>query len=122
MKVSKAAQRLWRRLDYGLGEARRSRGGHSSLGEERVLRRYVEELLTPGHSRTVVDIGAGDGVRWSNTFALFRDGWQGLAVESDPHRFARLAKNYKYYERAYACRCRVTPDNVVPLLEAYSVG
>lgn len=123
MKITRKIQQYLRRLDFKLHEARLSlkRGGHSSLGEEQLLRKYIEELLPAGHNRTAVDIGAGDGIRWSNTYALFRDGWKGLGVEYDNRKAARLAKNYKYYAQVYACRCRITPDNVVSLLEAYSI-
>lgn len=123
MKITKTIQRSLRQLDFRIHEARLSlkAGGHSSLGEEQLLGRYIAELLPAGHNRTAVDIGAGDGIRWSNTYALFRNGWSGLGVEYDARKVVRLAANYKYYPRVYACRCRVTPDNVVPLLQAYSV-
>jgi hypothetical protein len=123
MKITKAAQAYLRQLDFKFHEAKLSlkRGGHSSLGEEGLLKKYISELLPANHSRTVVDIGAGDGVRWSNTYALFRDGWKGVGVEYDSRKAVSLARNYKYYTDAYACRCRVTPDNVVPLLQAYTI-
>jgi hypothetical protein len=123
MKMTKAAQAYLRKLDFKLHEARLSlkRGGHSSLGEERLLRKYIGELLPSHHSRAVVDLGAGDGTRWSNTYALFRDGWRGVGVEYDSRKAVGLARNYKYYKDAYACRCRVTPDNVIPLLQAYAI-
>ena len=78
-------------------------------------------MLPPDHNRTAVDIGAGDGTRWSNTYALFSDGWRGLGVEYDSRRVVQLAHNYQYYPQVFACRCRVTPDNIIPLLEAYSI-
>jgi hypothetical protein len=123
MKITKAAQAYLRQLDFKFHEARLSlkRGGHSSLGEERLLKKYIDQLLPANHSRIVVDIGAGDGTRWSNTYALFREGWRGLGVEYDSRKAVKLAKNYKYYPEAYACRARVTPDNVVSLLRAYSI-
>lgn len=123
MKITKAAQGYLRRLDFKLHEARLSLkpGGHSSLGEERLLQKYIAELLPGDAPRTFVDIGAGDGIRWSNTYALVRAGWRGLGVEYDARRAARLARNYKYYPRAYACRCRITPETAVPLLRAYDI-
>jgi hypothetical protein len=123
MKITKAAQAYLRRLDFKFHEAKlsRKRGGHSSLGEELLLKKFIDELLPADHSRTVVDLGAGDGARWSNTYALVRAGWRSLGVEYDSRKAVTLAKNYKYYAEAYACRCRVTPYNVVPLLQAYSI-
>ena len=123
MKITKAAQAYLRQLDFKFHEAKLSlkRGGHSSLGEEALLKKYISELLPRNHNRTVVDIGAGDGLRWSNTYALFREGWKGVGVEYDSRKAIRLAHNYKYYADAYACRSRVTPDNVVPLLQTYFI-
>jgi len=97
------------------------RSGFSSFGEEQLLDRYIAELLPAEHSRTVVDIGAGDGRTGSNTLALFRSGWKGVGVEWDARKVRKLARVYERLPEASLCRLRVTPDNVVPLLEAYEV-
>jgi hypothetical protein len=57
----------------------------------------------------------------SNTLALARGGWDGLAVEGDADRFARLARGYARYSRVRLARVRVTPDNVVELLRSHGV-
>jgi hypothetical protein len=101
---------------------RRARLCFSNNDEERILRRYIEELLPPNHSGVAIDLGAGDGVRHSNTHALFISGWQGLAVDADSGRVSRLARTYRDYPSVYACRCHLTPHNVVSLLEAYEVS
>ena len=123
MKITKAAQSRLQQIDYYLRRARLSlkRSGLSHSDEERILQRFVQELLPEGHSRTAVDIGAGDGVRWSNTYALFQRGWKGVGFEYDPRKMARLAAAYKYFPAVSACRCRVSPSNVVPLLRAYEI-
>lgn len=41
-----------------------------------------------------VDIGAFDGICYSNTRALWERGWSGILVEPDPVSFARLKANY----------------------------
>lgn len=116
-------QRLLRHVGYQFrrGTLPLRRSGFSSFGEERILQRYVAELLPAGHSRTVVDIGAGDGRTGSNTLALFRGGWKGVGVEWDARKVRKLARLYERLPGASACRLRVTPDNVVALLEAYGV-
>ncbi len=95
--------------------------GFSNFDEERMLERFIKELLPPGHSRTAVDIGAGDGVKSSNTYALFRAGWRGLGVEGDEGRARRLARAYKKFEGVTAVRALVTPANVVQLLRSHGV-
>src|SRR5947209_544737 len=123
MKFSKVAQQYFRALDFQLQRARLSlkRGGFSNSREEQILAQYIAELLPPNHNRTVVDIGAGDGKRWSNTYALFANGWKGIGIEFDPRKFVKLARAYKYYPEFYAARNRATPDNIVPLLESYGI-
>ncbi len=93
----------------------------SNFNEERLIKEYVAQLLPTGRAHVAVDLGAGDGVRHSNTHALFAAGWHGLAVEADSRRSYRLARTYRNHPHVFVCRARVTPQNVVPLLEAYEI-
>ena len=122
MTVSRT-KRLLRHVGYQFrrGTLPLRQSGFSSFDEEQILNRYVAQLLPAGHSRTVVDIGAGDGRTGSNTLALFRSGWKGVGVEWDARKVRKLARVYEQLPGASACRLRVTPENVVPLLEAYGV-
>jgi hypothetical protein len=95
--------------------------GFSCFSEERVLEKYIAELLPEGHCRTAVDIGAGDGRTGSNTLALFKRGWKGLGVEWNSRKAYKLAKTYQRFCDVSSCRLRVTPDNVLSLLRMYSV-
>src|ERR1041384_1069255 len=97
------------------------RRSYSNFDEERILREYVAMLLPKDHGCTAVDLGAGDGVRHSNTRALFTGGWRGLAVDGDADRSYRLARAYRYYPNVFTCRHRITPENVVSLLDAYEI-
>ena len=123
MKFTKAAQRYFRELDFKLHRARLSREGNgfSRSREEQILAKYVAELLPPDHDRTAVDIGAGDGMRWSNTYALFLNGWRGLGVEFDTRKFVKLARAYKYFPDVYACRNRAMPENIVSIFRSYGL-
>ena len=69
----------------------------------------------------MVDLGAGDGIRHSNTHALFASGWRGLAVVYDSRRMYRLARTYRNQPNVFVCRQRVTPQNVAALLNAYEL-
>ena len=93
----------------------------SNFGEQQIIEKYIERLGIERRSKTVVDIGAGDGIRKSNTYNLFLEGWRGVGFEGGGENAARLANAYKYLAEAFACRCFVTPENVVNLLEAYSI-
>ena len=121
MKFTKAGQQYFRTLDSRVHRAKLSlkRDGFSNGREEQILKSYVAELLPAGHNRTAIDIGAGDGMRWSNTYALFLSGWKGVGIEFDSRKFVKLARAYKYFPDVYACRNRATPKNIVPLLQSY---
>ncbi len=124
MSITKTAQGQLRKLEHRLHRAQvaAGRGRFSNFDEERILQKYIAQLLPDEQQRrTIVDIGAGDGVKGSNTYALFTDGWSGVGVEGSNRRMAKLAQAYKYYPQASACNCIVTPANVVPLLRAYNI-
>ncbi|HEV2881551.1 MAG TPA: hypothetical protein VGX24_09770 [Pyrinomonadaceae bacterium] len=123
MSITKAAQQYLKGLEHRLQRARVAAGRDrfSNFGEEQILRKYVTQLLPAGTSRTAVDIGAGDGVRGSNTYALFREGWRGVGFEGSNRKVCKLAAAYKHYPQVSAANCVVTPSNVVPLLRAYDI-
>src|SRR5438046_2917429 len=108
-RLRKRGLRLFRELHFEVHRARVSAQNFSRFDEDRILARYISELLPDTNHGTAVDLGAGDGVRWSNTYALFTNGWRGVGVESDSRRFTKLARAYRHYPRVFACRNLVTP-------------
>lgn len=121
--MSKKAQRYLNRLGLHLERARQRlrRSGFSNFDEERMLAAYVARLVRADAARVAVDVGAGDGIRGSNTYALFLQGWRGVGFEGDEKRARRLARAYKSLEGVEARHALVTPGNVVPLLRAAGV-
>jgi hypothetical protein len=97
------------------------RRGFSNFDEEAIIARFIAEHFPAGHARTAVDIGAGDGIKSSNTYALFRDGWRGLGVEGDSSRAFRLAHAYRHFPGVAALHARVMPDSVAALLRSHSI-
>jgi len=92
---------------------------YSCFDEQAIIRRYLDEL--PVRHCFCVDIAAGDGRYASNTFSLFQAGWRGVAVEWDGKKFGKLASRYAEFPRAQLARTKVTPQAVVPLLQAVGV-
>ncbi|MGA9997987.1 MAG: hypothetical protein WBP93_21420 [Pyrinomonadaceae bacterium] len=123
MTLLKSARRRIKQLDYRLHRARLSLKGNgfSDFNEDEIISRYVGEILPRDAARFAVDIGAGDGIKRSNTYALFTKGWKGLGIESDGAKIYKLAKAYRFYPDVSLCRFHITPHNVVPLLRAYEV-
>ncbi|MBV9928809.1 MAG: hypothetical protein JOZ96_27585 [Acidobacteria bacterium] len=121
--MSKKAQRYLNRLGLHLERARQRlrRSGFSNFDEERMLAGFVARLVREEAARVAVDVGAGDGIRGSNTYALFLQGWRGVGFEGDEKRARRLARAYKSLEGVGARHALVNPDNVVSLLRAEGV-
>jgi hypothetical protein len=121
--MAKRARQYLNRLGLHLDRARQRlrQSGFSNFDEERMLERFIAELLPAEQAHVAVDIGAGDGVRGSNTYALFRQGWGGIGVEGDERRARRLARAYKNLNGVEAVHALATPLNVVSLLKANNI-
>jgi FkbM family methyltransferase len=78
------------RLEFAQ-EKLQAEGYHSQWGQDK----WIVEALLPGmESGVFVDVGAHDGVSFSNTLYLEqRLGWTGLAVEPIPEIFEKLRSN-----------------------------
>jgi hypothetical protein len=119
----KKTQRYLNRLGLHLERARQRlrQSGFSNFDEERMLAEYVARLVPDEAARVAVDVGAGDGIRGSNTYALFLRGWRGVGFEGDGRRARRLARAYRNLEGVEARHALVTPANVVGLLREHNV-
>lgn len=122
--MAKANQPYLWQLDYKLHRAKLllKKRGFSNFDEEQILRRYIDALLPAARTRTAVDLGAGDGVKGSNTFALFSRGWRGLGVECNARKAGRLVKTYEPFAHVAAVRARVAPQTIVALLKEHHVA
>jgi len=88
----------------------------SFLEEETIIDKYLDRL--PLSNKFCVDIAASDGISMSNTYFLYKKGWNGIAVECDPVKFASLSNSYKVFSDVNLVKAKVTPENVVFLLKA----
>lgn len=66
---------------------------YSQNDEEEYIIRFFS-----GHKGRFLDIGAYDGVTFSNTRRLFELGWTGVFVEPSPSIFPQLLKNYQDHD------------------------
>ncbi|MBC8032235.1 MAG: hypothetical protein H7Z16_19280 [Pyrinomonadaceae bacterium] len=118
MQLTKTAQDYASILELGLQKFRYSlRGRYSHANEQQILRRYIDQLLPQHYARTVVDIGAGNGVRWSNSYALVLENWKVLGVEADAGKYALLSRAYRRFSCAQAFQSLASPDNICKILE-----
>jgi len=68
----------------------KSDGYYSQFGHDKWV---VESLLPHVKKGVFVDVGAHDGVSFSNTLRLEQLGWKGMAIEPIPHIYEKLIKN-----------------------------
>ncbi len=116
--VRKALQRFG--LEIWRAPPKRGIKVYSHLDEQTIIREYLKALGS-GKAGCCVDIAAHDGMFMSNTYSLYADGWKGLAVEFDAKRFSYLARNYWELPHVGLAKCKVTPQNILPLLHAYEI-
>jgi hypothetical protein len=122
MNLSKAAQHYGGIIELGLQKVKYSlRGRFSHANEERILASYIEKLIPKDWPRTVVDIGAGNGVRWSNSYALLSSGWKALGIEADPQKYALLEKAYNKFPQAQASNALAGPEKIGALLRQFGI-
>jgi hypothetical protein len=89
-------------------------------GEFAYLNSLLERVNIQGGY--TVDVAASDGVSLSCTLGFFSaHNWHGLAVEMDPDKFAALAFVYAQFANVKLARCKVTPRNIVALLQGNEV-
>lgn len=99
----------------------RYRGHYSNFAEQEIMAGYIRRFHIDEISRSVVDIGASDGMRRSNTLGLFEAGWSGVGFEPDDSNAAKMQRAYKYLDGVEGLHCAVSPGNVAELLAAHSV-
>jgi len=89
-------------------------------GEAKKLLQICKELnISNGY---YVDIGASDGWTSSSTFPFARsNNFSGLSVELDDKKFKKMQYIYKNFQNAHLSKTKVTPLNILDLLNEYDV-
>ncbi len=84
----------------------------SQHGEYSLLRK----LLTASTPRVLVEVGANNGLRHSNSFPFIRQGWAGILIEPNPVVFRELQQLYNANKQVQTinCACGRSPG-VLPL-------
>ena len=85
--------------------AQYARNLYSQFGEDGILAKIFEVIGTA--NRWCAEVGASDGITWSNTRRLIEQGWDAVQIEGDDDRAARLAVRYKNNSKVHVYPCRV---------------
>ena len=68
---------------------------HSKNGEDGIISLIFSKLnISKG---LFIDVGASDGIQFSNTYSLFSKGWEGIYIESNRKKFQDLHNNFKKF-------------------------
>jgi FkbM family methyltransferase len=89
---------------------------NSQYQEEFYIARYFKDK-TDG---TFLDIGANDGITFSNTAYLARIGWNGVCVDASPRAFESLTDNYNSWDHIQCLNLAITTTNGPVKLEECS--
>lgn len=69
---------------------------YSQYGEDLVIDEFFNN-----RKGTILDLGANDGVTFSNSRAFLESGWSGVLVEASPITFKKLSELYKHSSDVY---------------------
>lgn len=107
-----------KRLQKQLARFEEKKGLFSALNEDLVLQELIGKY---GVKHFYVDIGASDGVKWSNTARLALNQWQGVCFEYDPQKVGSMAQTYNKLDPVCVCRAKMMPTNVLDFFRAFAI-
>ena len=84
----------------------------------------IEEIVSKLDlkNKSYVDIGAGNGFSSSATYAFAKNSkWRGLSIEASELSFKKMAYIYKNFKNAFVNREKVTPNNIIQILNNYEI-
>ena len=68
----------------------------SQYGEDIIINEYFGDRIG-----CLLDLGANDGITFSNSKLLLDKGWSGVLIEASPVTFKKLKQNYQNYEKVF---------------------
>jgi hypothetical protein len=84
----------------------------------------IENIVTKVglEEKSYIDIGAGNGFSSSATYAFAKNSqWTGLSIEASELSFKKMAYIYKNFKNAIVNKEKVTPNNIIQILDNYEV-
>lgn len=87
---------------------------YSQNGEQKIILDFFKKE-DPNKNR-FLDIGANDGVSFSNTYALSLLGWNGVCVEPTQKAFLNLQLNYKNNQKIECYNCGISNETKVGII------
>lgn len=109
-------------LDGADGEGPKDAGIIYTARNEQIIIRELLDLIQP-KTHYLIDIGAADGIEYSNSYALYAEsGWRGLSIEPRIDKAAEMLGHYRKLPQRVDVLCSwVNPLNFAPVVEALQV-
>lgn len=85
---------------------------------------FIENYFTsnpPKYGGKFLDVGAYDGITFSNTFALLEKGWSGVMVEASPSVFTALKRNMEG-KNVELCNSCIVLEPILGMIDFYDCG
>ena len=89
-----------------------NKDSYAQHGEDKLV-----ELLIPEGVKSFIDIGANDGVLFSNTYKFARNRAQGLCIEPSPSAYKKLLLNHLFNIRVSCINSAISNANGKVLLQ-----
>lgn len=87
--------------------------------EQNIINGILEKIKV---KKICVDIGAGDGITFSNSYNLYKNGWKGLSIECNNEMFFELSNHYiKFKDNVSYLKNFITPDNINSILKSNNI-
>lgn len=83
---------------------------YSQNGEDGIIEGIFEKIGTK--NQWCLEVGAADGIMFSNTRALVEKGWKAILIESDKATFERLVENCKKYPLVQCVHATIKPNGI----------
>lgn len=78
--------------------------------------KYILEAVADMPTGQFIDVGAYDGIQYSNTRALVERGWSGIMIEPGLTAFQKLLTNYQYNDKVELIHGALDPCDGFSLL------
>lgn len=93
---------------------------YSCFSEQNVIKTLINEIGENNLKKYCVDIGASDGLTFSNSYPLFNNNWEGFCIECDSEKFVDLVKLHEKFNTKLM-NAFATPDNILDIFKIHNV-
>jgi len=88
----------------------------------RGLNKIYQEYFGYKNEGCFIEIGAADGISWSNTYGLYKAGWYGAMYEPDANAYIKCVENMKPYPKVRVHNLAIGKYNGQVVLHAAQIG